>query len=61
MPAYHPHHNLTLAAGGYRDFMTWNGHGFAIHEPDGVHLSTSADQVAAQLVAHQMLVDRLIR
>jgi lysophospholipase L1-like esterase len=47
--------------GGYRDFMTYQGQGFVIHESDGVHLSTSADRVAAELVMHQMLADRLIR
>lgn len=47
--------------GGYRDFMTYNGQGFVIHEPDGVHLSTAADGVAAQLVVRQMIADRLIK
>jgi hypothetical protein len=32
-----------------------------IHESDGVHLSTAADSVAAQLVVQHMLSDRLIR
>jgi len=47
--------------GGYRDYMTYNAQGFVIHESDGVHLSTASDAVAAQLVVHQMLADRLIR
>jgi lysophospholipase L1-like esterase len=47
--------------GGYRDFMTYHGQGFVIHEPDGVHLSTSADGVAAGLVVDQMRADHLIR
>jgi lysophospholipase L1-like esterase len=45
----------------YRDFMTYHGRGFVIHESDGVHLSVSSDGVAAQLVEHQLLADRLIR
>jgi lysophospholipase L1-like esterase len=47
--------------GGYRDFMTYQGQGFVIHESDGVHLSTAADRVAALLMVHQMLANRLIR
>jgi hypothetical protein len=47
--------------GGYRDFMTYHGQGFVIHEADGVHLSTSADGVAARLVVDQMRADHLIR
>jgi hypothetical protein len=45
----------------YRDFMTYQGRGFVIHESDGVHLSTASDTVAAQLVVHQMLADHIIR
>ncbi len=45
----------------YRDYMTYHGHGFVIHEPDGVHLSTSADAVANQLVINQMRADHVIR
>jgi hypothetical protein len=47
--------------GRYRDFMTYHGHGFVIHESDGIHLSTAADQVAAGLVAARLLRDRVIR
>jgi lysophospholipase L1-like esterase len=45
----------------YRDYMTYHGRGFVIHESDGVHLSTASDQIAAGLVVRQMIVDRLIR
>ena len=47
--------------GGYRDFMTYHGHGFVIHEPDGIHLSDAADQVAAGLVTAQLVRDRVVR
>jgi uncharacterized protein len=47
--------------GCYRDFMTYHGQGFVIHEPDGVHLSTAADGVAARLVVDQMRAEHLIR
>jgi hypothetical protein len=33
-----------------RDFITWHAHGFTIHESDGVHISVSADRVAARVV-----------
>jgi lysophospholipase L1-like esterase len=45
----------------YRDFMTYQGRGFVIHESDGVHLSVASDTVAATLVVHQMLADHIIR
>jgi lysophospholipase L1-like esterase len=45
----------------YRDFMTYQGRGFVIHESDGVHLSVASDTVAATLVVHQMLADHVIR
>lgn len=46
---------------GYRDFMSYHGQGFVIHEPDGVHLSIASDRVALQLIVHQLVRDRLIR
>ena len=45
----------------YRDFMVYHGRGFVIHEPDGIHLSTAADQIDASFVVRQLLHDRLIR
>jgi hypothetical protein len=45
----------------YRDFMVYHGRGFVIHESDGIHLSTAADQIDASLVVRRMLDDRLIR
>ena len=45
----------------YRDFMTYQGRGFVIHESDGVHLSVASDTVAATLVVHQLLADHIIR
>jgi len=45
----------------YRDFMVYHGRGFVIHEPDGIHLSTAADQIDASFVVTRMLEDRLIR
>jgi hypothetical protein len=45
----------------YRDFMTYHGHGFVIHESDGIHLSTAADEIAASLVVRALRADRVIR
>jgi lysophospholipase L1-like esterase len=45
----------------YRDFMVYHGHGFVIHESDGIHLSTASDQVAAGLLLQQLISDRVIR
>lgn len=45
----------------YRDFMVYHGHGFVIHESDGIHLSTAANDVAASLVAARLRADRVIR
>ena len=45
----------------YRDYMTYHGHGFVIHESDGVHLSIAADTVATQLVINRMRADHDIR
>jgi len=47
--------------GAYRDFMSYHGQGFAIHEPDGIHLSIASDRVALQLIVRQLLRDRVIR
>ena len=45
----------------YRDFMTWHGHGFVIHESDGVHISVSADRVAAQIIEAKLRSERILR
>lgn len=45
----------------YRDHMNYHGYRFAIHEPDGIHLSTTSDVFAAALVVKQMLADGVIR
>jgi lysophospholipase L1-like esterase len=45
----------------YRDYMSYRGRGFTIHESDGIHLSAAADQVAAALLVRQLRADRLIR
>jgi len=45
----------------YRDFMSYQGRGFVIHESDGVHLSVASDSVAATMVEHQLLADHIIR
>ena len=45
----------------YRDYMTYHGQGFVIHEPDGVHLSTASDRISATLVLHRLLSDHVIR
>jgi lysophospholipase L1-like esterase len=45
----------------YRDFMTYQGRGFVIHESDGVHLSVASDAVAATLVVQRLLADHVIR
>ena len=44
----------------YRDYMVYHGHGFVIHEPDGIHLSTAADAIDATMVTHRLLADRII-
>jgi hypothetical protein len=44
----------------YRDYMTYQGHGFVIHESDGVHLSAASDEIAARLVVKQLIADRVI-
>jgi hypothetical protein len=45
----------------YRDYMVYRDHGFVIHEPDGIHLSTEADRIDASFVVRRLLHDRLIR
>jgi lysophospholipase L1-like esterase len=45
----------------YRDFMTYHGSGFTIHEADGIHLSTASDRVAASLLLSRLKKDRVIR
>lgn len=45
----------------YRNYMTYHGHGFTIHEPDGVHLSTPADVIDAQFVVRRLIADHVIR
>lgn len=48
--------------GRYRDYMSYAGHGFVIHESDGIHLSAASDAVAArQLVLDRLREDRVIR
>jgi lysophospholipase L1-like esterase len=44
----------------YRDFMSYRGRGLVIHESDGVHLSTTANEIAASLVVHRLRADRII-
>jgi len=44
----------------YRNAMDVDGLSFTIHEPDGVHLSSSADGYAAQLVLRRMRADHVI-
>jgi lysophospholipase L1-like esterase len=45
----------------YRDYMVYHGHGFVIHESDGIHLSTASDAIDARMVTRRLLVDRVIR
>jgi hypothetical protein len=45
----------------YRNYMVLGGHGFTIHEADGIHLSASADPYAAGLLVQAMLHDDVIR
>jgi len=45
----------------YRDYMVYHGHGFVIHEPDGVHLSTASDAIDATIVTQRLLADHVIR
>lgn len=45
----------------YRDHMVYQGHGFTIHESDGIHLSAASDAVAATLVTRRLSADHVIR
>jgi lysophospholipase L1-like esterase len=45
----------------YRNYMVYRGHGFVIHEADGIHLSAASDVVVAQLIEQRMIADHLIR
>lgn len=45
----------------YRDYMTYHGQGFGIHESDGIHLSPASDRIAAALILSQLRKDRVIR
>jgi lysophospholipase L1-like esterase len=45
----------------YRNFMVYRGHGFVIHESDGVHLSTASDAIDAGMVTRRLLADHVIR
>jgi hypothetical protein len=45
----------------YRDSMTYRGHGLVIHYSDGIHLSTTANAIAASLVVKRLRADRVIR
>jgi hypothetical protein len=53
--------NALLTPNGYRDFMTYGGHGFVIHESDGIHVSVASDQVLASVFRRQLQRDRVIR
>jgi lysophospholipase L1-like esterase len=44
----------------YRDFMTYHGSGFTIHESDGIHLGTAADHVLAGLILDRLRADHVI-
>jgi hypothetical protein len=45
----------------YRNFMTYAGHSFVIHEADGIHLSAASDAIVAQLVTRRLIADRVVR
>jgi hypothetical protein len=45
----------------YRNYMAYGGHGFTVHEADGIHLSAAADVVVAQLIRQRLIADHLIR
>jgi lysophospholipase L1-like esterase len=45
----------------YRDYMVYRGHGFTIHESDGIHLSTASDAIDAALVTQRLRADHVIR
>jgi hypothetical protein len=45
----------------YRNYMSYRGHGFTIHESDGIHLSTASDAIDAAIVTQRLRADHLIR
>lgn len=45
----------------YRDFMTYNGNGFTIHEADGIHLGAAADRVLSTVIVQRLKADHVIR
>ena len=45
----------------FRNYMFYAGHGFTVHESDGVHLSAASDAVAAGIVTRRLLADHVIR
>ncbi len=45
----------------YRDYMLYRHRGLTIHEPDGIHLSTASDTIAASLLVHRLVTDHVIR
>ena len=44
----------------YRDFMSYHGSGFTIHEADGIHLGVAADHVLAGLILARLRADHVI-
>lgn len=45
----------------YRNYMTYRGQGLTIHEPDGIHLSASSDQLLAGIITRRLIADRVLR
>lgn len=45
----------------YRNYMFYRGHGFTIHESDGIHLSTASDAIDAAIVTQRLRADHVIR
>jgi lysophospholipase L1-like esterase len=45
----------------YRDFMSYHGHGFTIHEADGIHLGPAGDHVLVSLIVDRLKADHVIR
>jgi hypothetical protein len=44
----------------YRDHMVYRGHGFTIHESDGIHISAASDTIAANIVTRRLIADHVI-
>jgi hypothetical protein len=44
----------------YRNFMSYRGRGFVIHDSDGVHLSTTGNEVAGSLIAQRLRADAIV-